>query len=89
MRAFTSSHDAALCPCAANLGGFLLKLEPDRRRSKNNASKPPQPKVFLSSPAMSAPTIPWLVRDSRARGSFFLRLAVPQTPLVAAADVIE
>jgi|HubBroStandDraft_6_1064221.scaffolds.fasta_scaffold444666_2 hypothetical protein len=35
------------CVFAASLGGCLLKLEPDRRRSKNDASKLPQPKVFI------------------------------------------
>jgi hypothetical protein len=35
------------CVFTASLGGCLLKLEPDRRRSKNDASKLPQPKVFI------------------------------------------
>jgi hypothetical protein len=47
MRAFTSSHNAALCLCSADLDGCLLKLEPDRRRSKNDASKLLQPKDFI------------------------------------------
>jgi hypothetical protein len=35
------------CVFAAGLGGCSLKLEPDRRRSKNDASKLPQPKAFI------------------------------------------
>jgi hypothetical protein len=47
MRAFTSSHNAEFCLGATNLGGCSLKSGPDRRRSKNDANKLPQPKVFI------------------------------------------
>jgi len=47
MRAFTSSHNAEFCLCATKLGGCSLKSDPDRRRSKNDANKLPQPKVFI------------------------------------------